>query len=37
MLQPQTTGQEDDRNKHKFMVQWAYVPSDYNDDVESFV
>ena len=37
MLQPQTTGQSDDRSKHKFMVQWALVPASYTDDVDSFV
>ena len=37
MLQPQATGQQDDRTKHKFMVQWATVPSTYSDDVENFV
>ena len=37
MLQPQTAGQPDDRNKHKFMVQWAAVPNDYTDDVDNFV
>jgi len=36
MLQPQTAGQQDDRNKHKFMVQWAAVPNTYTDDVENF-
>jgi vesicle-associated membrane protein-associated protein A len=36
MLQPQTTGQQDDRTKHKFMVQWVAVPSSYSDDVENF-
>lgn len=36
MLQPQTAGQPDDRNKHKFMVQWAAVPNTYTDDVENF-
>ena len=37
MLQPQAAGQPDDRNKHKFMVQWAAVPNDYTDDVDNFV
>lgn len=37
MLQPHPTGQEDDRTKHKFMVQWAEVPGAYTDDVENFV
>lgn len=37
MLQPQPAGQADDRNKHKFMVQWANVPTNYSEDVESFV
>lgn len=36
MLQPQTPGQQDDRNKHKFMVQWASVPNTYTDDVDNF-
>ncbi|UJR28551.1 hypothetical protein I4U23_009786 [Adineta vaga] len=38
MLQPQatTTGQQDDRNKHKFMVQWVAVPDSYSDDVDNF-
>ncbi|CAF1076155.1 unnamed protein product [Rotaria sp. Silwood1] len=36
MLQPQTSGQEDDRSKHKFMVQWVDVPNTYSDDVENF-
>jgi vesicle-associated membrane protein-associated protein A len=36
MLQPQTAGQQDDRTKHKFMVQWAAVPNSYTDDVENF-
>ena len=37
MLQPQPTGQPDDRTKHKFMVQWVAVPSSYTDDVDNFV
>jgi hypothetical protein len=37
MLQPQATGQQDDRNKHKFMVQWVGVPNNYSDDVDNFV
>lgn len=37
MLQPTATGQEDDRSKHKFMVQWVDVPNSYADDVEAFV
>lgn len=37
MLQPQTAGQPDDRSKHKFMVQWASVPSSYAEDVDNFV
>ncbi len=38
MLQPQPAGgQQDDRAKHKFMVQWVAVPSNYSDDVENFV
>ena len=37
MLQPHTTGQQDDRSKHKFMVQWVAVPDNYSDDVENFV
>jgi len=36
MLQPQATGQQDDRNKHKFMVQWVGVPNNYSDDVDNF-
>ncbi|CAF3350653.1 unnamed protein product [Rotaria socialis] len=36
MLQPQAAGQDDDRTKHKFMVQWADVPSTYSEDVENF-
>jgi len=36
MLQPQATGQQDDRTKHKFMVQWVGVPNSYPDDVENF-
>lgn len=36
MLQPQAAGQQDDRSKHKFMVQWAAVPNTYSDDVENF-
>ncbi|CAF0999522.1 unnamed protein product [Adineta ricciae] len=36
MLQPQPAGQQDDRNKHKFMVQWVAVPESNTDDVESF-
>lgn len=36
MLQPQTLGQPDDRNKHKFMVQWVAVPSSYTEDVDAF-
>jgi len=36
MLQPQATGQQDDRAKHKFMVQWVAVPNSYKDDVEAF-
>ncbi len=37
MLQPQASGQQDDRNKHKFMVQWVGVPNNYTDDVDNFV
>jgi hypothetical protein len=37
MLQPQATGQQDDRTKHKFMVQWVGVPNNYSEDVENFV
>jgi hypothetical protein len=37
MLQPHTAGQQDDRTKHKFMVQWVAVPSSYSDDVDNFV
>lgn len=37
MLQPHTAGQPDDRNKHKFMVQWVTVPDGFGDDVDSFV
>lgn len=37
MLQPQNPGQQDDRAKHKFMVQWAAVPDAYSADVENFV
>lgn len=37
MLQPQAAGQPDDRNKHKFMVQWVAVPNNYTDDVDNFV
>lgn len=37
MLQPQALNQPDDRNKHKFMVQWAAVPNTYSEDVENFV
>lgn len=36
MLQPNTTGQPDDRTKHKFMVQWVAVPNNYTDDVDNF-
>ncbi|CAF3500027.1 unnamed protein product [Rotaria sordida] len=36
MLQPHTSGQDDDRSKHKFMVQWVDVPNSYSDDVENF-
>lgn len=36
MLQPHTAGQPDDRNKHKFMVQWVTVPDGFGDDVDSF-
>jgi len=36
MLQPHTAGQQDDRTKHKFMVQWVGVPTTYTDDVENF-
>jgi hypothetical protein len=36
MLQPHTAGQQDDRTKHKFMVQWVGVPNNYSDDVENF-
>ncbi|CAF2404158.1 unnamed protein product [Rotaria sp. Silwood2] len=36
MLQPQTAGQPDDRTKHKFMVQWVAVPSNYTEDVDNF-
>jgi len=36
MLQPHTAGQQDDRTKHKFMVQWVGVPASYTDDVEAF-
>ncbi|CAF4196399.1 unnamed protein product, partial [Rotaria sp. Silwood2] len=37
MLQPHTSGQEDDRSKHKFMVQWVDVPpNNYTEDVENF-
>ncbi|CAF1068287.1 unnamed protein product [Adineta steineri] len=36
MLQPHAAGQQDDRSKHKFMVQWVAVPSNYNEDVENF-
>ncbi|CAF1234586.1 unnamed protein product [Rotaria magnacalcarata] len=36
MLQPQASGQDDDRTKHKFMVQWVDVPSTYSEDVENF-
>lgn len=37
MLQPHTQGQDDDRSKHKFMVQWVEVASSYSEDVENFV
>jgi hypothetical protein len=37
MLQPQAAGQQDDRTKHKFMVQWVGVPNNYTDDVDNFV
>jgi hypothetical protein len=37
MLQPQPAGQQDDRTKHKFMVQWVAVPNNYSDDVDNFV
>jgi len=37
MLQPHPPGQPDDRAKHKFMVQWAAVPANYNEDVDNFV
>jgi len=36
MLQPHTSGQPDDRAKHKFMVQWASVPNSYSEDVDNF-
>jgi len=36
MLQPHTAGQQDDRTKHKFMVQWVGVPNNFSDDVENF-
>jgi len=36
MLQPQTPGVQDDRAKHKFMVQWAVIPDSYTDDCETF-
>ncbi|CAF0738597.1 unnamed protein product [Didymodactylos carnosus] len=37
MLQPQPTGvQQDDRSKHKFMVQWVAVPPTWSEDVENF-
>lgn len=36
MLQPHTAGQPDDRNKHKFMVQWVTVPDGFADDVDGF-
>jgi len=37
MLQPQPAGgQQDDRAKHKFMVQWIAVPQSWTDDVENF-
>jgi len=36
MLQPQGIGQQDDRMKHKFMVQWVIVPSSYSEDVDNF-
>lgn len=36
MLQPQTPGAQDDRTKHKFMVQWATIPDTYADDCETF-
>jgi hypothetical protein len=36
MLQPQAPGQPDDRSKHKFMVQWVSVPSNYTEDVDNF-
>jgi len=37
MLQPQPAGgQQDDRAKHKFMVQWIAVPQTWTDDVENF-
>ena len=37
MLQPTPAGQQDDRTKHKFMVQWVGVPNSYSDDVDNFV
>ncbi len=37
MLQPQAAGQPDDRTKHKFMVQWVAVPTNYTEDVDNFV
>jgi flagellar biosynthesis GTPase FlhF len=36
MLQPQAAGQPDDRTKHKFMVQWVAVPTNYTEDVDNF-
>ncbi len=38
MLQPPgNNNPQDDRTKHKYMVQWVVVPNTYTDNAESFV